>query len=355
MKMNLKALILISVFALADTFVNAACSNAFGQCGGSNYRGENCCVSGYYCKYYNEWFSQCIPGNTTTTSRVRTVGTQPTAVVQQPQQPAQPQQPTQPQIPTQPQMPTQPQQPAANIAIHIAGDSTCDGTTANQGQTVGWGKFVSNYVTCPVNNHAKAGRSARSFWREGRWTTLINGVKPGDYVFIQFGHNDGGGPNHEKERGCVDGTGDETVTVRLSSGETEVVHTFPWYLRQMVKQVFDKQANPILLTQTPRKIFTNGKIEAPGRFHDYTIMVAKELNIPCLNMNQYIARQLESLGEQYLDNNKWFPVDYLHPSPVAADFIAKILVNTFHNCEPIEGLINVLNDKGREVKYDCRK
>jgi len=345
--MHLKSLILISVFVLTNKLVNAACNNAWGQCGGSNFRGDNCCVSGYYCKYYNEWFSQCIPGNTITTSRVRTAGVaQPTINVRQPTTVVQVIQPT---------TVAQVVQTAPSIAIHIAGDSTGDSTTANQGKTVGWGKFLSNYVTCTVNNHAKSGRSARSFWREGRWTTLMNGVKAGDYVFIQFGHNDGGGPTHEKERGCVNGTGDETVTVQLSTGETEVVHTFPWYIRQMAKQVLNKGANPILLTQTPRKIFTNGQIEAPGRFHDYMIMVAQEMNIPCLNMNKYIGRQLETLGEQYLDSNGWFPVDYLHPSPVAADFIAKLVVNAFTNCQPIAGLIKVLNENGRAVKYDCRQ
>ncbi|ORX86679.1 SGNH hydrolase [Anaeromyces robustus] len=341
--MHLKSLILIAFLALFN-YANCACNTAWGQCGGDTYRGEKCCVSGYYCKYYNQWFSQCIPGNTTTTSRVRTnesttqVVTKTTTVVN----------------PT-----TAAPQPTNNTpkpnTLFIAGDSTGDSTTANGGKTVGWGKFLSNYVTCNVQNHAKSGRSARTFWREGRWTTLMNGVQAGDYVFIQFGHNDGGGPYHEKERGCVDGTGNESVTVTLKSGEKEVVHTFPWYIRQMANQVLAKKAHPILLTQTPRKIFTNGKIETPGRFHDYMIMVAKELNIPCINMFKYIARQYESLGEAYLNNNGWFPVDYLHPSPTAADFDAKLLVNAFSKCQPISELIAVLNDKGKAVNYDCRQ
>jgi len=337
--MHLKSVVFITLVAFANKYVNAACGNAWDQCGGSNYNGENCCVSGYYCKYYNQWFSQCIPGTTTTTSRVRTAGTA-----------------TQIRTTTRTNNPSQPTSNVSKPAnIFIAGDSTGDSTTANGGKTVGWGKFLSNYVTCNVQNHAKSGRSARTFWREGRWTTLINSVKAGDYVFIQFGHNDGGGPTHEKERGCTNGTGNETVTVTLKSGETEVVHTFPWYIRQMANQVLAKNAHPILLTQTPRKIFTNGQIESPGRFHDYMIMVAQELNIPCINMFKYIGRQLEELGETYLDNNNWFPVDYLHPSPVAADFIAQLLVNAFSKCQPISELIAVLNDKGKAVNYNCRQ
>ncbi|ORY38943.1 rhamnogalacturonan acetylesterase, partial [Neocallimastix californiae] len=210
--------------------------------------------------------------------------------------------------------------------IFIAGDSTGDSSPGYGGKTVGWGKFLSNYVSIPVNNYAKSGRSTRTFWREGRWNTLINGVTEGDYVFIQFGHNDGGGPNDEKERGCVNGTGNETVTVTLKSGKKEVVHTFSWYLRQMVNQVLAKKAHPIILSQTPRKIFKKGKIEAPGRFRTDAMNVAKELGIPFIDMYNYIARQYESLGENYLVKNGWFPADYLHTSAKGADFNAKLLI-----------------------------
>jgi len=225
----------------------------------------------------------------------------------------------------------------------------------NGGKTVGWGKYLGNYVTIPVYNHAKSGRSSRSFIREGRWDALIKDVKAGDFVFIEFGHNDGGGPTNEKERGSVVGEGDETVTVTLSSGETEVVHTFSWYLRQMANQVLAKKAHPVLLTQTPRKIFNNGKIEAPGRFHTYTTNLAKELAIPCIDMYNYIARQYETMGEAYLESNGYFPVDYLHSSPTGADLNARILVNAFSNCEKIPELAAVLSNEGKAVKLSCTK
>jgi len=239
--------------------------------------------------------------------------------------------------------------------IFIAGDSTGDSASGYNGKTVGWGKFLSNYVTATVHNHAKSGRSARSFWREGRWRDLISGVKEGDYVFIQFGHNDGGGPNHAKERGCANGSGNETVTVKLSNGETEVVHTFPWYLRQMVNQVKEKKAHPVLLTHTPRKIFNNGKIETPGRFQEFALSVAKELSIPCIDLFNYIGRQYESIGENTLNSKGWFPADYLHTSPEGADFNVQVLVNVFSNCEKIPDLISVLNDKGKSINLKCAK
>lgn len=57
---------------------------------------------------------------------------------------------------------------------------------------VGWGAYLTNYISLTVVNSAIAGRSARSYTREGRFTTLANTVKSGDYVVIEFGHNDGG-------------------------------------------------------------------------------------------------------------------------------------------------------------------
>jgi rhamnogalacturonan acetylesterase len=123
----------------------------------------------------------------------------------------------------------------------------------------------------------------------------------------------------------------------------------------MVNQVLAKKAHLIILSQTPRKIFKKGKIEAPGRFCTDAMNVAKELGIPFIDMYNYIARQYESLGENYLVKNGWFPADYLHTSAKGADFNAKLLINVFSNCEKIPELIAVLNNNGKAVNYKCQK
>ncbi|ORX52257.1 SGNH hydrolase [Piromyces finnis] len=313
------------------TLANAACSNkAFYQCGGKGFKGETCCDSGYTCKTYNEWFSQCIQETSNNNGSNASSNTNNNNNI------------------------NNNNNNVSSARIFIAGDSTVDNKGGGNG-TVGWGKLLSNYVTIPVYNHARAGRSTRSFMREGKWDALINDVKEGDYVFIEFGHNDGGGPYQEKERGVVDGEGDNSVTVRLSSGEMEVVHTYSWYLRTFANQVRAKKANPIILTQTPRKVFQNGRIETPGRFVTYAMNVAKQLGIPCIDMYNYIARQYESLGEGYLNQNKYFPNDNVHTSEAAADLNTRILVNAFSKCEKIPGLAAVLNDKGKAVNLICAK
>jgi lysophospholipase L1-like esterase len=335
--MEVKGL-LLSIATLIG-LANAACQAAWGQCGGSTFNGDNCCVSGYYCKYYNQWFSQCIPGTTTTTSRVRTAGAATTTIRRT--------------TTTQASTQTQNQAAVKPNTIFIAGDSTADEYGANNGKTNGWGKYFRDYVTCNVNNQAKSGQSARTFWRDGRWNSLIAGVSRNDYVFIQFGHNDVGGPHNASEKGAAGGEGDETVTVTRSNGQQEVVHTFPWYIRQMCNQVIAKGAKPVLLSYTPNFSFTDGKVGEGSRFQGYMKLVADEMKIPYIDLYSLIARKWEELGENYIKSNNWFPTDYKHTSPVAADFNAQMVV-TGIKCVKIQDLIAVLNNKGNAVNNQCK-
>lgn len=75
--------------------------------------------------------------------------------------------------------------------LYLAGDSTMVSSGNNDG-TAGWGAFLPNYTSITVVNEAIAGRSARSYTREGRFNTIASQLKPGDFVVIEFGHNDGG-------------------------------------------------------------------------------------------------------------------------------------------------------------------
>ena len=234
--------------------------------------------------------------------------------------------------------------------IFIAGDSTADPNGGHNGQTEGWGKHISNYFSSTISNHAVSGSSSRTFWRDGLWANLIKNVQKGDYVFIQFGHNDVGGPNNNP-KGAAGGTGDETVKVTVN-GVEEVVHTFPWYIRQMAGQVLERGATPVLLSLTPNFSFVDGKVVEPSRFQGYMKLVSDEMKIPFIDHYNYIARNWEILGEKYLRDNKWFPADYKHTAPAAADFNAKMIVNAI-KCQKIENLLEALNEKGNAVIYPC--
>src|SRR4029079_17708911 len=115
---------------------------------------------------------------------------------------------------------------------------------------------------------AIAGRSARSFYSEGRWTTVKNGLKPGDFLLMQFGTNDGPGnetqiTNSTNGRPELAGIGEETTTGPDSSPQhkVETVHTYVWYMKLYLADPKAKGATPIMLTMVPQNRWTpDGKI-----------------------------------------------------------------------------------------------
>jgi rhamnogalacturonan acetylesterase len=118
--------------------------------------------------------------------------------------------------------------------LFVIGDSTAN-NNANGG--LGWADpFVNYFDTSKLNvvNRARAGRSSRTFITEGLWDKVLNDMKTGDFVLIQFGHNDGGPLDTERARGSLPGTGEETKEITTASGAKEVVHTYGWYLRKFI-------------------------------------------------------------------------------------------------------------------------
>lgn len=152
-----------------------------------------------------------------------------------------------------------PAEHAANVILptfHIVGDSTVkSGGTRGM---YGWGEritpfFDTNHMN--VVNHAIGGRSARTYFTEGRWQKVADTIKPGDFVIIQFGHNDGGqiGDPANKHRADGKGIGDETVDDTLADGTKEAIHTFGWYMSHFVTDAKARDATVILCSPIPHK------------------------------------------------------------------------------------------------------
>src|SRR5678815_2112303 len=82
---------------------------------------------------------------------------------------------------------------SAQITVYLAGDSTCANKTSDKRPETGWGEMLQQYfdpAKVKVDNRALNGRSTKSFVDEGHWQKIMNAVKKGDFVFIEFGHND---------------------------------------------------------------------------------------------------------------------------------------------------------------------
>ena len=117
-------------------------------------------------------------------------------------------------------------------------------------------------------NAAKAGRSSRSYLNEGRWDKVYNSLQPGDYVLIEFGHNDICSMTDKKMRGSIPCAKDTCHVYKLDNGQYELVYSFGWYLKKFIQDVREKGATPILVSLTPRNEWPHGKMERRNDSYD---------------------------------------------------------------------------------------
>jgi lysophospholipase L1-like esterase len=229
--------------------------------------------------------------------------------------------------------------------IFVIGDST-----ANNNNNRGWGEqFAPYFDLTKVNivNRARGGRSSRTFITEGLWESTRKELKPGDYVLIQFGHNDGSAPDKDRARGSLPGIGEEAQTFTMPDGREEVVRTFGWYMRKYVADTKEKGATPIILSLTVRNIWKDGKVErGPGRFGEWSAAVAQSEHAAFADLTSAIADQYEKLGEAKV--KEFFPEDHTHTSPEAADLNASLVVAVLKGINsPVAAWLSA---KGRTVQ-----
>ena len=211
------------------------------------------------------------------------------------------------------------------ITLYIAGNSTAKNGTEN-----GWGSHLQQYFDTQhliVDNRARAGRSSRTFITEGLWDSLVTDLKQGDFVIIQFGHNDAGAINDDRRaRGSIPALGDETQEIdNQVTGKHEVVHTFGWYMRKMINETREKGAIPIVLSMTARNVWPDGKIERQNTFCTLAKEVAVGTQVTFIDLRNMIADQYELLGPTRV--RELFPKDHTHTNPEGANLTAAILVS----------------------------
>jgi rhamnogalacturonan acetylesterase len=185
----------------------------------------------------------------------------------------------------------------------------------------GWGQYISGNVTATVSNKAVAGRSARSYTREGRFQAIADVLKKGDYVVIEFGHNDGGSlSTSDNGRTDCPGTGDETCTTTYN-GVRETVLTFPKYLENAAKMFKDKGAKVLISSQTPNNPWETGTFSYSGsRFVGYAKLAAQVAGVDYVDHGAYVADRYKTLGKTTVDS--YFPNDHTHTSPAGAQVVA---------------------------------
>ena len=221
----------------------------------------------------------------------------------------------------------------AKPTLWLIGDSTVHNNTRG---LQGWGSVIESYFdrtkTC-VTNRALGGRSSRTFFTEGLWEKVRSGLKPGDFVIMQFGHNDGGSLNSNPTRASLKGIGEETQEVTLTNGTKQVVHTYGWYLRTYIREAKEKSATPIVCSLVPRNDWKDGKVlRATNGYGGFAAAVAREEGVPFIDLNELIARKYESEGQEVV-TKKYFLNEHTHTTPAGAELNAQSVVEGIRSLE----------------------
>ena len=218
--------------------------------------------------------------------------------------------------------------------IFLCGDSTVKNGTKGQ---QGWGDPFAQYAAgakIAVDNRARGGRSSRTFITEGLWENVIKSARQGDIVFLQFGHNDGGGLNDSRRRASLKGNGDEAAGSVDTQGHPETVLTYGAYLRRMSREALDKGLNVLLITPVPRNRWAAGKVLRANT--DYALWMreaGKRARVPVFDLNALLADAYDGIGEKAVA--PLFYADWTHTSPDGAALTARLLHKALIECKEL--------------------
>jgi lysophospholipase L1-like esterase len=224
-------------------------------------------------------------------------------------------------VPANPKLPT----------LFLIGDSTVrNGQGDGAGGQWGWGEPIAAYFDASkinVVNRAVGGLSSRTFLTGGHWAKVLEMLKPGDFVIMQFGHNDNGPLNDtSRARGTIKGIGEETEEINnLLTMQHEVVHSYGWYLRKYIAEARAKGATPIVCSLVPRKIWKDGKVQRnTADYAGWAAAVARAEKVPFVDLNEIIAAKYDQLGPEKVD--PLFADPHTHTSLEGAELNAASVV-----------------------------
>jgi DNA sulfur modification protein DndE len=171
---------------------------------------------------------------------------------------------------------------AGRVQLFLIGDSTMADKPPADNPERGWGQLLPVFFGdgVAIRNHAVNGRSTKSFLDEGRWDAVLTNLRAGDWVFIQFGHND------EKQEDPA----------RYAAPHD----AYRKNLTRFVNETRSKGAHPVLLTPVMRRRFDkDGKFfDSHGEYPDVVRVLAKELNVPLIDLHKSTQSLIERRGAE---------------------------------------------------------
>lgn len=217
--------------------------------------------------------------------------------------------------------------------LFLIGDSTVKtGRGDGSNGQWGWGSFIADYFNLQqidVQNKALGGTSSRTFYNNpALWQQVLDSIRPGDYVMMQFGHNDASPiVDTLRARGTIKGNGDAYQEVKNPLlKQKEMVYSYGYYLRLFIKNIQDKGATAIICSPIPRNRWEDGKVIQS----DYALWAreaAQQADAFFIPLNDLIINDYEERGKEEVGKLFFGPKDHTHTLKAGAVLNASLISN----------------------------
>lgn len=262
--------------------------------------------------------------------------------------------------------------------VHTIGDSTMATYDENTTITRGWGQMFQQFFKgdVTVNNRAKNGASSKSFYMEAPyWQSVKKQIQAGDYVLIQFAHNDekSGGCDGDELKAYYKSIGDDTKANSTDYRGTTASGTYKEYLRKYVNETRALGATPVLVGAICRKYFSGNTIRRNGRHdlgdnfslikdgkyttgnkvgeddhtYDYPYQmkqVAEEMGVQYLDLTTATKELYESYGDAKANELLFDGNGSTHTSAMGATLIARLAAQLMQKAGILTENINLTSD-----------
>jgi len=231
--------------------------------------------------------------------------------------------------------------PERKPTLFLIGDSTVKHAKGmGDGGRWGWGDLIASYfdtTKIAVKNEALGGTSSRTFMNRGRWAAVLPQIKKGDYVMMQFGHNDSSPlDDSARARGTIRGNGNESkVIYNPLTKQQEEVYSYGWYIRKFILDIKAKGATPIVCSLIPRNSWANGKINrSVDSYGQWAEQAAEQGGAYFIDLNKITSDKYDLEGEQKVRATYFNTTDGTHTIEAGAELNAQSII------EGLKGLKN---------------
>jgi rhamnogalacturonan acetylesterase len=215
--------------------------------------------------------------------------------------------------------------------LFIVGDSTVHNSAKG---LLGWGDVVGRYFDPQkiiIENHARPGRSSRTFQTQGWWEQVMAAARPGDFVMIQLGHNDGGPlDDTNRARGTIPGIGDESRQIyNPVMRRPETVYTYGWYMRKYISDARAKGMTPIICSpvpHVPKDIVTTNEVENSD-YVKWSREIADQEHVFFIPLNQLIMAHYVGMVTKDVKARYFTTQDNTHANPEGAALNASAAID----------------------------